>query len=105
MEQQKKKRKKKQKWYALKNCSIDGLKHLEDSYEKLKRWFDPRCRIPNHKSFNTREEAYNWLYDITPPPSPPKPKRRKLWTDEDEAKLNEESKKRGKTDEDPYADL
>lgn len=98
----KQKRAKKQKWYALKNCSTDGLKHLEDSYDKLKKWFDPRCRMPKHKSFDTYQEAYNWLYDITPPPPP---ERRKLWTDEDEERLKEELKKSGKTDEDPYADL
>lgn len=98
----KQKRTKKQKWYALKKGSIDRLMHIEDSYDKLKRRFDPRYRMPKHKSFDTREEAHNWLYDITPPPPP---ERRKLWTDEDEKRLNEESKKKGKTDEDPYADL
>lgn len=81
MKKEKRKRTKKQKWYALKKCSIDGLMHIEDSYDKLKMWFKPGYRMPLHKSFNTREEAYNWLHDITLPPLPRPPMSRPLWLD------------------------
>lgn len=74
MEQQKRKRKKKQKWYAIKNGSVDGRMHIEASYDNLKKWFAPRYHRPLHKSFDTWQEAYNWLNDIAPPP-PPKPSK------------------------------
>jgi len=70
-------------FYALKK---GGKKDIYLSYEICKKNFYPGWRKPLHKGFDTREAAHNWLYDITPPPSPPKaePKFKPLWTDEEE---------------------
>ena len=63
-----KKRNKKKKFYALKHGSIDGKKRIEESYDELKKYFDPAVRMPIHKSFDTYIEAYCWLYNKPLPP-------------------------------------
>ena len=55
-------------FHALKEGGINGEKRIERSYEELKKYFDPAVRMPLRRVFDTREEAYNWLYDLTPPP-------------------------------------
>jgi hypothetical protein len=79
MAKPKQKRKKKEKSYALKTGSIDGIKRICNSYDELKKYFDPCCRLPHHKSFDTYQEAYNWLHDIDPPPPPPSNKQPPLF--------------------------
>jgi len=74
MEKKKKKPKKKEKFYALKRGSIDGVKRIEKSYDELKKYFDPAVRMPIHKSFDTYEEAECWLYDKPVPPKKRLPK-------------------------------
>ena len=55
-------------FYALKK---GGKRGIYNSYEECVRNFTPGWNKPLHKGFDTYEEAYNWLNDITPPPPPP----------------------------------
>ncbi len=64
-----KKRTRKEEFHALKAGSIDGVKRIERSYDELMKYFDPTVRLPLRGVFDTYQDAYNWLYDITPPPS------------------------------------
>ena len=56
-------------FHALKEGGIDGVKRIARSYEELAQYFDPNVRMPVRRVFDTYDEAYDWLYDITPPPA------------------------------------